>query len=70
MVSIIYRDSSDKENGAKSTTLGRARRGLRVALHAVGGNLNRPALFPFRHFYRELTPLSEGNGRGLCLFPT
>jgi hypothetical protein len=24
-----------------------------------------PALFSIRHFYRELTPLSEGNGRGL-----
>jgi hypothetical protein len=26
-----------------------------------------PALFPLRPFYRELTPFSEGNGRG-CVF--
>ena len=68
MVSIIYRDSSDKENGAKFTTLGRTRRGLRVALRAMGDDLSRPALFPLRHFYRELTPLFEGNARG-WLFP-
>ena len=33
-----------------------------------GNRPKPPALFPLRHFYRELTALFEGNGRGLCLF--
>jgi hypothetical protein len=40
MVSIIYRESSDKESGAKFTTLGRTGRGLWVALRAMGSNLS------------------------------
>jgi hypothetical protein len=36
---IIYRDSSDKESGAKFTTLGRTGRGLWVALRPMGGDL-------------------------------
>jgi len=40
MVSIIYRDSFDKENRAKFTTLGRTGWSLWIALRAVGGNLS------------------------------
>jgi len=39
MVSIIYRDSSNKENRAKFTTLERTGRGLWVDLRAMGGDL-------------------------------
>jgi hypothetical protein len=67
MVSIIYRDSSDKENGAKITTLERTRRGLWVALRARGGDLG-PSLFPLRYFYRELTPFFQGERERLA-FP-
>ncbi|TPW00370.1 MAG: hypothetical protein USCAAHI_00176 [Beijerinckiaceae bacterium] len=37
---IIYRDSSDKENGAKFTTLERTGWGLWVALRPMGGDLS------------------------------
>ena len=65
MVSIIFRESFNKENGANFTTLGRPGRGLWVTLRAMGGDLGPLPSFHSGISTVNWTSFREGNGRGL-----